>query len=152
MSKFAVRCFVGVMALIGLGLLLVVSECFAAVDDGTVKSLQGVWSGVRFSSGKGEDPAKGVKLELTVKGNQIVGKRLPKGALGEGTFKIAADGRTIDALGTSGGFDGKNYPGIMKIEGDTWYWCTGTRKTRPKGFVADPTEGSYLLILKRQKS
>lgn len=152
MSKFAVRFFAGVPVLVSLGLLLVLAERSAADESGTSKTLQGVWRGVRFSSGKGEDPAKGVKLELTVKGNHIVGKRLPEDMLGEGTFQIAADGRTIDASGTNGSFAGKSYQGIMKVEGDTWYWCTSTRKNkRPTEFVADPSEGIYLLILKREK-
>ena len=138
----------------GLGLLLGLPGLSPA-DDDAGKALQGVWRGARFSSGKGEDPEKGVKLELIFKNNQIHGKRLPEEqAIGTGAFKLSADGKTIDAVGTSGGFKGKTFPGIFKIEGDTLLWCTttsGNAADRPTEFAASPAKKSYLIIVKRQK-
>jgi len=127
----------------------------AAEQAVTTKSLEGTWSGARFGEGKGENPEEGVKLELTFAGDKIVGKRVPSGKdIGEGSFKLSGDGKTIDASGSTGYFKGKGYLGIVKIEGDTLYWCTGTKEQdqkRPTEFAASPTEQSYLIIVKRQK-
>ncbi len=137
--------------------LLACSALLAGAADQvvTTKSLEGVWSGTRFSEGKGEAPEKGVKLELTFEGDKIVGKRLPAGnAIGEGAFKLSDGGKAIEALGSTGGFRGKSYQGIIKIEGDTLYWCTATSQNdpqRPKEFAANPAEQTYLIVIKRQK-
>ncbi|MEW6301929.1 MAG: TIGR03067 domain-containing protein [Verrucomicrobiota bacterium] len=121
----------------------------------TPKALQGVWSGARFDSGKGEDAQKGVKLQLTFEGNQVKGVRLPQGNIGEGEFTLAADGKTIDATGVSSNFKGNTYQGIIKIEGDTLYWCTtvggGKLQKRPEDFSANPAQRTYLIVVKRQK-
>ena len=137
----------------GLGLLLLFPSASPAADG---KALQGVWRGARFSSGKGEDMEKGVALELAFKDGHINGKRLPEEKpIGEGDFKVSADGKTMDAVGTTGGFKGKAFPGIFKIEGDTLLWCvttTGNAQDRPAAFVAEPAKKTYLIIVKRQKS
>lgn len=141
--------------LTSLGFLLSLPS-LAPAADGPVseKALQGVWRGVRFGSGKGEDPAKGVKLELTIKDSHISCKRLPDGeAVGEGDFKLSDGGKTIDALGSTGSYKGKNYHGILKIEGDTLIWCTsstGKEENRPSEFVADQAKKNWLVIVKRE--
>ena len=61
-------------------------------------------------------------LRLTFTGTHVTGQRLPKGSIGEGDIKLAADGKTMDAVGTTGGFKGKSVPGIFKIQGDTLRW------------------------------
>lgn len=135
-----------------IGLLL--QPCLASADDAGAKSLQGVWRGIRFSSGQGEDPSKGVKLELTIKDNHVSAKRLPQGDIGEGDFKIAADGKTIDAVGATGGFKDKSFAGIFKVKGNTLNWCTttsGNAGDRPAEFSADPAKKSYLIVVKRQQ-
>jgi uncharacterized protein (TIGR03067 family) len=136
----------------GLGWLACAS---AAAEDTAVskKSLKGTWRGVRYSEGKGEDPSQGVKLELSFDGNKVVGKR-GADAIGEGTFKLSEDGKTIDATGSTGGFKGKTYLGILKIDGDTLYWCTGTAgklQKRPTKFEADSGSQHYLIIVKKEK-
>jgi uncharacterized protein (TIGR03067 family) len=131
--------------------VLIVRPCLAA---DAAQALQGVWQGARFSEGKGEDPADGVKLELIFEGNHIKAKRLPAGNIGEGDFRLSSDGKTIDAVGSTGSFKGKNFPGIIKIEGDRLLWCTGTDgqpDNRPTEFVASPSKHTYLIIVKRQK-
>lgn len=138
----------------GLGLLLnLPSFTLAADSPASEKALQGVWRGARFDMGKGEDPEKGVKLEMTIKDNHIICKRLPEGqAVGEGELKISADGKTIDAIGSSEKFKGKNYFGILKVEGDTLTWCTtssGKAEDRPSEFVADKNKKNWLIVVKR---
>ena len=116
-------------------------------------ALQGTWSGARFSAGSGDDPSKGVKLELTCKDNHVTGRRLPEGDLGAGDVTLSNEGKNIDAVGTSGKNKGKSYQGIIKVEGDTLQWCvaTGDKPQRPTEFTADPAKKSYLIIVKRQK-
>ena len=144
--------FTGTLLLAGLGSLLLSSGGSTAAPGASVgKSLQGVWQGARFDSGKGEDPSKGVKLQLTIKGNHVSAMRLPEGNIGEGDFRLSADGSTIDAIGTTGGYKGKNFLGTLKIQGDTLYWCTTSGKPsgRPTDFVAG--NGNYLIVVKRQQ-
>jgi uncharacterized protein (TIGR03067 family) len=143
----------GFLASVAL-LLLLPGRTMAQDKPLTEKGLDGVWRGVRWDQGKGEDPSKGVQLELVFKENKVKGNRLPSGAIGEGTFKLSADGKSIDALGSTGGYKGKAYLGIIKVEGDTLYWCTATggkNQKRPAGFEADPGEHSYLIIAKRER-
>jgi uncharacterized protein (TIGR03067 family) len=117
-------------------------------------SLNGVWRGDRFSDGKGEEPAKGVQLEIVFQDNQVKANRLPDGAIGEATFTLSEQGTEIDAVGTSRTYKGKTYLGIIKLDGDTLYWCSGSvlkDQKRPATFEADPKQQSYLIIVKRQQ-
>lgn len=101
--------------------LLVLVLLLTRAEGVTEKDLQGLWKGNRYTEGKGE--GAGVKIEITFKGGALVGTKGNSG-LGEATFTIAADGRSIDATGTSAGYRGKTYQGILKIEGDTLTWCS----------------------------
>ncbi len=137
--------------------LLLAAWTAAPADDGVAaKDLEGLWRGARFTEGKGEDPTKGEKLEFTFKGNTLVCRKASGAAVGEATFTIAADGKSIDATGTSGGYRGKTFQGIVKIDGDTLTWCTsgqaGKDQKRPGEFVANPGSAQYLIVVKRQKS
>ena len=136
--------------------ILILLLFFAAADDGvTVKALQGTWKGARFTEGKGEDSSKGVKVEFTFKDNAIVGRKESNAPIGEATYTLSADGKSIDATGTSSGYRGKTYLGILKIDGDTLTICmagSGAKdQKRPTAFAADPGPAHYLIVLKRQK-
>lgn len=127
-----------------------------APDDGiTPKDLQGNWKGARFTEGAGENAAQGVKVEFTFKDATLVGRKESGVVIGEATFALSDNGRSIDATGTAGGYKGKSYPGILKIEGDKLSWCIagggGKDQKRPGSFVANPGSAQYLIVLTRQK-
>lgn len=154
MRNSTTRLMVTTLALASLALLLMPSGSSPADDTNSARALEGVWSGARFDEGKGEDPSKGVKLELTFTGDRVKARRLPEGDIGEGTFKLSADGKTMDAFGAGARYKNKTYFGIIKIEGDTLYWCTtgtGGKAPRPTEFAADPDAQTYLIVVKRQK-
>ena len=138
----------------GLGLLLALPSLSPAADAVTDKALRGVWQGARFGEGKGEDPSKGIKLELAIEGNHIKCKRLPNGeAEGEGDFTLSADGKAMDATGGTGKYKGKLYCGAVKLEGDTLTWCvntSGKTEDRPTEFVGDKEKKNWLVIMQRQ--
>lgn len=136
--------------------MILVAVLLAAAGDGvTAESLEGVWTGARFTEGRGGDESKGVKLILTFKGNLLAVQKASKALVGKAQYTIAEDGTSIDATGLSGGYRGKTYLGIIKIEGDTLTWCSSgvasrTQK-RPTGYVASPGPAHYLIVARRAK-
>lgn len=156
MKTHSSPCSLGsLLALIGAAVFLSPLPFASAADTVNAKTLQGIWTGARFDSGKGEDPSKGVKLQLIFEGDSVKGLRLPQGDIGDGKFTVSADGKTIDATGNSGGFKGNLYLGIIKVDGDTLSWCTtaghgGKTQKRPTEFAANPAQATYLIVVKRQ--
>ena len=66
----------------------------------------------------------------------------------------AGDGklRQIDATGTGGHYQGKVYPGIFTLEGNTLKWCSGEAGyPRPKTLFTNFPGGQYLMILTRKQ-
>lgn len=136
-------------------ILAVAALAGARADEGLkAKDLEGVWTGARFTEGKGDNPKIGVKLEITFKGDTVSVRKESGTLVGEATFALSADGKTIDATGTTSGYRGKTYLGIIKVEGDTLYWCTtGTASRtskRPTGYVASPGPAHYLIVATKQ--
>jgi uncharacterized protein (TIGR03067 family) len=144
------------MHFVRAAVLLLLTPFAGRADDAlTVKDLQGTWKGARFTEGDGSNTSNGVKVEFTFKDNTLVGRREPQAPIGEATFTLSADGKTIDATGTSGGYRNKTYLGILKLDGDKLLWCmsgSGAKdQKRPTGFTANPGSAQYLIVLTRQK-
>jgi uncharacterized protein (TIGR03067 family) len=123
-------------------------------QEDVAKSLQGVWSGERFTEGDGKGGAKGEKLSFTFKDGVLKGFKASGALIGEATYALGDDGKSLDATGTSGGYRGKVFLGKLKLEGDTLAWCVngtaGKDRKRPGGFTADPGSAVYLILLKRK--
>ena len=137
-------------------LILLLLALPAGADEGiTLKDLQGTWKGARFTEGDGSNATGGVKVEFTFKDNTLVGRKESTAPIGEATFTLSADGKSIDATGTSGGYRNKSYLGILKLDGDKLIWCTtgsGAKDPkRPAGFTANPGNAQYLIVLTKQK-
>lgn len=132
------------------------SVAFALALQGVdAKALQGAWKGERFTEGNGKDGARGEKVDFVFKDGTLTGAKGNASVIGAATFTVAEDGKSIDATGTSGGYRGKTYQGILKLEGDTLTWCcsgaAGKNQKRPADFRADAGQAHYLIILQRQK-
>ena len=127
----------------------------AGADDATIKSLQGRWTGARYTEGNGENQGSAQKVDILFKDNTLVCVKESGALVGNATFTVSADGKQIDATGTSSGYQNKTYPGILKIEGDKLWWCTsgtaGKNAKRPGSFVANAGDAAYLIVLTRVK-
>lgn len=143
------------MPFLRASVLLLISALPARADDLSLKDLQGTWKGMRFTEGDGANASNGVKVEFTFKDSTLVGRKESTAPIGEATFTLSADGKSIDATGTTGGYRNKTYLGILKLDGDKLYWCsTGSGakdQKRPGGFTANPGSAHYLIILTKQK-
>ena len=119
------------------------------------KALQGTWKGERFTEGTGKGDAKGEKVDFVFKDGKLQGFKASGTLIGEAAFRIAEDGKSIDAQGTSGGYRNKTYLGILKLDGDTLTWCcsgaAGKNQTRPTAYAADAGQAHYLIVLQKQK-
>ena len=136
-----------------LALLLLCAS--GSADDAVVKALQGRWTGARYTEGNGEQQGNAQKVEFVFKDTTLTGYKESGVVIGEATFTLSADGKQIDATGTSSGYRAKTYFGILKIEGDKLWWCSsgtaGKNQKRPSSFVANAGEACYLLVLTRVK-
>jgi uncharacterized protein (TIGR03067 family) len=136
-----------------LALLLLCAS--GTADDAVSKALQGRWTGARYTEGNGENQGGAQKLEVVFKDNTLVCVKDSGAPVGQATFTVSADGKQIDCVGTSSGYQNKTYLGILKVEGDKLWWCTsgsaGKNQKRPTSFVANAGEASYLIVLTRAK-
>lgn len=122
----------------------------------TSNGLDGVWRGW-VVDGRGENPNAGhMQIELRIDGRHIVGRevsgrRSGGDGLGEGDYVMTAAGSSgeLDVSGTAGPTQGKEYPGIFELDGDTLKWCVNNRgRGRPRSL--ETGNGNYLMILRRQ--
>lgn len=76
--------------------------------------------------------------------------------MGAGTYKISATTnkqKRMDAKGTSGQFQGKNYESVFTIEGKTLKWCSANdnpRSRRPSDLKTNVQQGQFLMILEKK--
>ncbi|HVR83356.1 MAG TPA: hypothetical protein VMU54_03535 [Planctomycetota bacterium] len=136
-------------------LTLAVLAASGGADDVVSKALQGRWTGARYTEGNGENQGGAQKLDFVFKDNTVVCAKEAGALVGQATFTVSADGKQIDCVGASSGYQNKTYLGILKIEGDKLWWCTsgtaGKNQKRPGSFVANAGEASYLIVLTRVK-
>jgi uncharacterized protein (TIGR03067 family) len=136
-------------------------------DAAEMKKLDGTWvGGVKGGGGgpggKGGKGGKGgggqggfmVSItELVIKDGKITAKGDRGSDFGAGTYKISlgANPKTMDAIGTGGKSQGKNYLGIYKLNGDTLEWCAANPNiARPKDFSTTP-QVQFHMVLTRKK-
>ena len=117
------------------------------------QDLIGEWDGY-LMDGDGSKPSqRSGNVTLVITADKISTKI--QGNQGEGTYRVSAgDGNfhNIDATGTAGHYDGKHYPGIFTLEGDTLKWCSGENGyPRPKTLFTNFPGGQYLMILTRKR-
>lgn len=120
--------------------------------------LAGAWRGW-VVDGRGDNPNGGqMEMELRIEGNRMSARevgtnRSPQGPdLGNGTFTVSGSGNSgsLDAVGTGGAPNGRDFPGIFELDGDTLKWCVSNRgRNRPRNF--ETGAGKYYMILRRQK-
>lgn len=127
----------------------------SGADDAVTKALQGRWTGARYTEGNGENQGNAQKIEVLFKDNTLVCTKESGAPVGSATFVILPDGKSIDATGTSSGYQNKTYFGILKVEGDKLWWCcnatAGKNQKRPESFIANSGGAQYLIVLTRAK-
>lgn len=117
------------------------------------KEILGTWEG--FMADADGSPHGPIKLEITA--DSITASN-PRGgqAMGAGTYKISGTTnkiQRIDAKGTSGQFQGKNYEGVFTIEGKTLKWCSANdnpRSKRPSELKTNIQQGQFLMVLEKK--
>ena len=117
------------------------------------KEILGTWEG--YMADADGSRHGDIKLEITA---ETITASNPRGGqtMGAGTYKISsATNKTkrIDAKGTSGQFQGKNYEGIFTIEGKTLKWCSANdnpNSKRPNDLKTDVRAGQFLMVLEKK--
>jgi uncharacterized protein (TIGR03067 family) len=134
--------------------LLVLS---AAAEDPSVRErakLQGTWEGW-VVNGKGENPNSGpVKLaEVVITADRIRARQGDGKDLGEGSYRMdpTQTPKVLDSTGVAGEVRGMSFRGIYALEGETLWWCSSNPgKPRPTEFRTRPSDGQFLMVLKRR--
>lgn len=112
----------------------------------------GKWTGYMANSdGERDSP---INLEITE--DTITGKMFSGQEMGRGSYKIRGSGASmrIDVKGTSGDYDGKDYEGIITVEGNTLKWCStndNESARRPREFQTDIQQNHFLMVLEREE-
>lgn len=135
-------------------LLSVTAVCILAQSTQAADPLKGAWEGY-VVEGKGEKPNTGIMhIRLEIDGTKMAGTDLrAKKPLGEGTFKIDADGKGLDATGTvMGAGKDRTYLGIYAVDGDTLRWCVSNFQVKTRPEVMESKKAQFLMVLKRVKS
>lgn len=118
---------------------------------GSPKALLGKWEGFMATS----DGAEQGRLNLEITEDLITATN-PNGQLmGAGTYKIRGGEKVmrIDTKGTAGQYEGKDYEGILSIEGNTLKWCSANdnpNAKRPTELKTDAQNNHFLMILEKK--
>jgi hypothetical protein len=114
------------------------------VDDR--KAILGVWKGGM----PGERPGS---MELTITPDRISGRNPITGeSLGEGTYQLDTEKKTIDPRKEAKFGRAKTYLGRYSLEGNTLKWVSNSRgNMRPGDLAHRPERDQFLMILQRQK-
>lgn len=110
------------------------------------KAILGVWRG-----GMPGEPAGSIELVITP--TKITGRNPRNGeSLGEGTYEIDPESKTIEAYREEKAGRKKTYLGRYSLAGTTLKWVsTSRRKQRPADLVHRPDRDQFLMVLERQR-
>ena len=138
--------------LLAILLLPLAAPAFAQADN----SLLGTWEGWLVDGDGSQKTQQRQRIsEMVITAAQISTKDGRGSSMGTGGYKLGAAGavRTIDATGTSGQPQGKNFLGIYQVNGDTLKWCSGNdkAKARPSELKTNVGNGHFLMVLTRKK-
>jgi len=113
--------------------------------------LLGKWKGYMANSSGEPDSA----MELEITADSITARRFSGEVMGVGSYRVKGSGKSmrIDVEGTSGQYDGKDYEGIISVEGNTLQWCSTNDQEsarRPRKFQTDIQQNHFLLVMERE--
>lgn len=122
--------------------------------DDLKKRLLGTWKGYMANN----DGSNYGDIQLVITENEITASN-PRGQqiMGAGSYSISGAGgklHRIDAKGSSGQFQGKNYEGVFAIEGSTLRWCSANdnpRSQRPDKLETNTQAGQFLMVLEKER-
>jgi uncharacterized protein (TIGR03067 family) len=123
----------------------------ATAEPDVKKEFLGTWEG--YMADADGSRHGDIKLEITA---ETITASNPRGGqiMGAGTYRISGATnkiKRIDAKGTSGQYQGKNYEGIFSIEGKTLKWCSANdRSKRPSDLKTDVRSGAFLMVLEKK--
>ena len=146
---------------LGVFLLLVAAGAAAlpaqlgrtAAEPDVKKEILGTWEG--YMANDDGSPHGDIKLEITA---DTITASNPRGGqvMGAGTYKISSATNKVkrmDAKGTSGQFQGKNYEGVLNVEGSTLKWCSANDRPsskRPGDLKTNVQVGQFLMVLEKK--
>lgn len=113
-------------------------------------SVLGTWKGyMANSSGEPDSP---IELEFTE--DTVTARRFSGEVMGTGTYRVRGSGKMrIDVEGTTGEYEGKDYEGVISVEGNTLKWCStndNPSAKRPREFQTDIQQNHFLMVLERE--
>lgn len=137
-------------------LMFLISTAVSAQTQGDTdvkKQILGTWEG--FMADSDGSRHGDIKLEIT---EDLITASNPRGGqvMGAGTYRILGSGGKvpkIDAKGTAGQFSGKNYEGILSLDGKTLKWCSGNdnpQAKRPTKLQTDVRQHQFLMVLEKK--
>ena len=135
------------------GLLAAVALVGQAADSPDAKAVQGVWKPVKAELGGQPMPDEVLKT-ITLKLHDdryvvSVGERLDKGTC---TIDASTKPKSMTITGTEGPNQGKTFPAIFELEGDTLRICYDlSGKQRPAEFKSVAGTRLYLVTYHRAK-